>query len=74
MIRKTIDIDFDIGDIVYHKTNTDRVVGIVVQLITDDQGVMYLVTWEGDLTSSRHYGFELTSEYVKRWLPDEPEE
>lgn len=64
---KTIEIDFDIAELVFMKDREERVPGRVVQIIMDIQGVMYLISWTDDLSSTRHYSFELSKTYDKKW-------
>lgn len=64
---KTIEVDFDIKDVVYLTTRKERIPGKVVQLIVDVQGVMYRVCWSDDLSSTQHYSFELSKKFVKNW-------
>lgn len=60
-MTKSIALDFDFGDSVYLKTDSEKQ-GIITGLLVRPEGlVLYEVSW-GDRTDSRHYSFELQTE------------
>jgi len=58
MKKVTLTIDFEIGQTVYLKTDTEQWERIVTQLIICDGGIMYELSCGED--SSAHWGFEIT--------------
>ena len=60
-MRRQIDCEFQIGDIVYLKTSRDRVAGMVTGLIVRQTGVSYLVSWDGN--EIQHFEIELCDEW-----------
>ncbi len=68
---KHIEVDFDIMDSVFMKDRSEKEVGHVINIIVDVQGVMYSVSWVDSGDTTRHYGFELTRKYEKRWKDEE---
>ncbi len=56
------DLQFSIGDIVFHRTVEDREPGLVTGLIVRDYGTAYYVTW-GDRNEKVHYDYELSKEF-----------
>ncbi len=61
MVRITIDIKFEIGDLVYLKTDIDQLERMVTKIIIkENKAVEYCVSLCA--VDSWHYGVELTSE------------
>ena len=71
MIERTFKFEFDLGDIVYHRTNKKPTRGQIIRWSIDQGGVMYGVIWAGDLDAQSHYDFELTKDFEKEWSIDE---
>lgn len=70
---KHIEVDFDIMNEVFLKGRVEKEIGHVIYIIVDVQGVMYGVSWVDSGDTSRHYGFELSRKYEKRWEDGEEE-
>lgn len=58
-----VQVDFRIGDTVYLRAAREKLAGMVTDIIVNPTGVLYGVTW-GDRQDTRHYGIELSVEYV----------
>lgn len=60
----TFKVDFELGDIVFLRTCSDRECGMVTVLqLTGDGGIIYGIAWGND-SYSTHYAMELSAEYV----------
>ena len=56
------EVDFDIGDIVYLKTDVDNLPYLVIGIMIRQHGVIYQLS-QGSYVSN-HYGFEISKEKV----------
>lgn len=56
------ELDFAIGDVVYHRCRDDPVRGIVTGYHVRPDSILYDVTWGNTGQETEHYGIELTSE------------
>ena len=56
------EVDFDIGDIVYLKTDVDNLPYLVIGIMIRQHGVVYQLS-QGAYVSN-HYGFEISKEKV----------
>lgn len=57
-MKKTIEIQYDIGDVVYLKTDTEQYERIVVGITIRPIGIVYQLAYEDD--ESSHYEIEMS--------------
>lgn len=59
----TVSLPWEFGTVVYLRTREDRVKGFVTGYSVAPGGNTVWVSWP-DTTETKHYDFELTTEYV----------
>ena len=62
-VTRHVETLYWIGDIVYLRTRTDKIAGMVTTVSVRPNGLLYCVGW-GTGTETWHYEMELTAEYV----------
>lgn len=68
-----IELPYDYGDVVYHKTKSERVKGMVVGYTLRPSNFMVIVIWEENLEEIAHYPVELTREFEPTYPAKEDE-
>jgi hypothetical protein len=66
MKRISVDVEFEIGEVVYLRCELDRAPGMVTGLTIRPGGLVYEISWPS-LRDSTHYAIELTREYVPEY-------
>jgi hypothetical protein len=61
-MRKQINVDFDIGDIVYLKTDIDQYQRMVTGIVIRPSGIVYILAIAE--MESDHFAFEISKEKV----------
>lgn len=69
MKRRTIEVEFDIGDVVFLRVRSERWAGMVTAFTVKPHGIIYAVTWE-DGHELWHAAIELTTEFVPEYSQD----
>jgi len=64
-----IEVDFNLGDIVYQRVASDPIKGMVTVIRLCPGGIAYGVSWDGGMESV-NFPIELTTEFVKEFDAD----
>jgi hypothetical protein len=67
---RIIRLDYDIGDVVYHRLADERRRGLVTGILVRPSGCSFLITW-ADHVESTHFAMELSGEFIPDYASSE---